>query len=193
LISIIIAKRSAHFVALFVVLARIRSLSSRISNSHTHGPLDATSLRSAFASFATGVTVITALDERGNAVGMTANSFGSVSLDPPLVQWSLRVNSGLHRTFVEAPMFSVSVLSTEQEYLARQFSSRAPDRFAGVALVEHKNEPPLLVGAVAHFSCRKVNDYRVGDHELFVGEVLRASTFDGEPLLFHASKFKTLA
>jgi flavin reductase (DIM6/NTAB) family NADH-FMN oxidoreductase RutF len=160
--------------------------------SSAHRSIDSTTLRAAFASFATGVTVVTALDEHGAALGMTANSFGSVSLDPPLVQWSLRINSGLHRAFVHADHFCVSVLSAAQENIARQFSSRAPDRFEGVALLQTPNEPPLIANAIAHFFCRKVNDYRVGDHELFVGEVLRARTFEGEPLIFHASKFKTL-
>lgn len=123
---------------------------------------------------------------------MTANSFGSVSLEPPLVQWSLRVNSGLHRAFVDATMFSVSVLSAEQTPIARQFSSRAPDRFADVPLVERQGEPPLIADAIAHFVCKKLNDFRVGDHELFVGQVLRADTFPGEPLIFHASKFSRL-
>ncbi len=153
---------------------------------------DDVTLRAAFACFATGVTIITALDENGSPVGLTANSFGSVSLSPPLVQWSLRVNSGLHRAFVEANLFCVSVLSHEQEAAARQFSSRAPDRFAEVALVQTAGEPPLIAEAIAHFVCRKINDVRVGDHELFIGEVLRAKTFPGEPLIFHASKFKRL-
>jgi flavin reductase (DIM6/NTAB) family NADH-FMN oxidoreductase RutF len=188
LISIIIAFIYPEVIA-------VRDISFLSSRSHSSTPIDALdpiSLRHAFASFATGVTVITALDEAGTAVGMTANSFGSVSLDPPLVQWSLRVNSGLHRVFVDAPMFSVSVLSSAQAELARQFSSRAPDRFAGVVLVERDQEPPLIEGAIAHFVCKKVNDYRVGDHELFIGHVLRAQTFPGEPLVFHASKFSRL-
>ena len=151
--------------------------------------LDPTALRHAFASFATGVTVITARDELGSAVGMTANSFGSVSLDPPLVQWSLRINSALHRSFIEAIMFSVSVLAADQEAIARQFASRMPDRFAGIQLIEQGKEPPLIAGALAHFVCRKINDYRVGDHELFVGEVLRASAHEGHPLLFFGSRF----
>jgi len=159
--------------------------------SSSKSALDPLSLRHAFASFATGVTVITALDAHGAAVGMTANSFGSVSLEPPLVQWSLRVNSGLHRTFVEATGFSVSVLASHQAHIARQFASRAPDRFAGIELHEVAGEPPLIRGALAFFVCRKVNDYRVGDHELFVGEVLRAEAHDGQPLLFHGSKFLT--
>ncbi len=154
--------------------------------------LDPHSLRAAFGSFATGVTVITALDEHGTPVGLTANSFGSVSLDPPLVQWSLRINSGLHRSFIEASHFCVSVLTREQEAIAKQFSSRAPDRFAGIELIAQPDEPPLIAHALAHFVCRKVNDYRVGDHELFVGEVLRVNTFLGEPLVFHSSKFKQL-
>jgi flavin reductase (DIM6/NTAB) family NADH-FMN oxidoreductase RutF len=155
-------------------------------------PLDTQSLRAAFGSFATGVTVITALDEHGAPVGLTANSFGSVSLDPPLVQWSLRINSGLHRSFVSASHFCVSVLTREQEQIAKQFSSRAPDRFEGIELVSHVGEPPLIANALAHFVCRKINDYRVGDHELFIGEVLRVKTFPGEPLVFHSSKFKRL-
>jgi flavin reductase (DIM6/NTAB) family NADH-FMN oxidoreductase RutF len=157
----------------------------------TKSNLDPLTLRHAFASFATGVTVVTALDEHGAPVGMTANSFGSVSLDPPLVQWSLRINSGLHRIFVDATHFSVSVLAAHQTHVARQFASRAPDRFTGIECVFSANEPPLISGALAHFVCRKVTDYRVGDHELFVGEVLRASGHDGQPLLFHGSKFWT--
>jgi flavin reductase (DIM6/NTAB) family NADH-FMN oxidoreductase RutF len=161
--------------------------------------LDATALRHAFAAFATGVTVITAIDAQGHPVGMTANSFGSVSLDPPLVQWSLRLNSGLHRAFVQATHFSVSVLSTNQEAIARQFASRAPDRFDGIALVHVTDAPPLIAGAIAHFVCKKVNDYRVGDHELFIGEVLHAAVHtdasessearNAEPLVFFNSHF----
>ncbi len=158
----------------------------------SHLDLDPLALRHAFASFATGVTVITALDAYGNAVGMTANSFGSVSLDPPLVQWSLRINSGLHRSFVEAKQFAVSVLAANQEVVARQFASRSPDRFAGMDMIETPGEPPLVRGALAHFVCKKVNDYRVGDHELFIGEVLRATAHEGSPLLFHGSKFSVL-
>jgi flavin reductase (DIM6/NTAB) family NADH-FMN oxidoreductase RutF len=168
------------------------SSSERPHDSAAQRTAEAAGLRRAFANFATGVTVITALDEHGVAVGMTANSFGSVSLDPPLVQWSLRINSGLHRAFVHADQFCVSVLSQSQEHIARQFASRAPDRFDGIALLQAKDEPPLIAGAIAHFVCKKINDYRVGDHELFVGEVLRAHAAEGEPLIFHASKFTAL-
>ncbi|HQA35391.1 MAG TPA: flavin reductase family protein [Casimicrobium huifangae] len=160
---------------------------------HSFPHLDPLALRHAFASFATGVTVITTVDAIGNPVGMTANSFGSVSLDPPLVQWSLRVNSGLHRAFVDAQIFCVSVLAADQEAIARRFASRVPDRFEGVELIADANTPPLIRHALAHFVCRKVNDYRVGDHELFVGEVLRATTHDGQPLVFHNSKFVSLS
>jgi flavin reductase (DIM6/NTAB) family NADH-FMN oxidoreductase RutF len=139
------------------------------------------------------VTIITATDEHGAPAGMTANSFGSVSLDPPLVQWSLRINSGLHRTFIEATHFSVSVLSAQQESVARQFAGRAPDRFEGIELIQWENFPPLITGALAHFACKKINDYRVGDHELFVGEVLRVETFAGQPLVFFGSKFGQLS
>ena len=159
---------------------------SALADIDPHAP---DTLRHAFASFATGVTVITSVDEHGAPVGMTANSFGSVSLDPPLVQWSLRVNSGLHRIFVDATHFSVSVLAAHQTHVAKQFASRAPDRFVDIALMETKGEPPLIRGALAFFVCKKVAVHRVGDHELFVGEVLRASAHGGTPLLFHGSKF----
>ncbi len=158
----------------------------------TRPPLDSVALRTAFGSFATGVTVVTAIDEHGNAVGMTANSFGSVSLDPPLVQWSLRINSGLHRAFIQATHFSVSVLAADQESIARQFAGRAPDRFENVALTQWQEYPPLITGAIAHFACKKINDYRVGDHELFIGEVLRVETHSGQPLVFFSSKFVQL-
>ena len=157
----------------------------------TKSDLDPLALRHAFASFATGVTVMTTVDEHGAPVGMTANSFGSVSLDPPLVQWSLRINSALHRTFIDATHFSVSVLAAHQGHIARQFASRAPDRFAGIELTQNGNEPPLIRGALAYFVCRKIADYRVGDHELFIGEVLHASAHEGQALLFHGSKFLT--
>ena len=156
-------------------------------------PFDPVDLRHAFASFATGVTIITARDTAGHPVGLTANSFGSVSLDPPLVQWSLRVNSGLYRFFVEAPHFGVSVLTADQALIARQFASRLPDRFAGIALVDSPGEPPLICDALAHFVCRKINDLRVGDHELFVGEIVRAAAHSGTPLIFHESQFTTVA
>jgi 3-hydroxy-9,10-secoandrosta-1,3,5(10)-triene-9,17-dione monooxygenase reductase component len=155
--------------------------------------LDSVELRAAFASFATGVTVITTTDEHGAPVGMTANSFGSVSLDPPLVQWSLRVNSGLHRAFIDATHFSVSVLAADQEPIARQFAGRAPDRFDGITLTAWQGFPPLITGALAHFACKKINDYRIGDHELFVGEVLRVETYVGQPLVFFGSKFGQLS
>ena len=155
----------------------------------TKSNLDPLALRHAFASFATGVTVITTLDENGAPVGMTANSFGSVSLDPPLVQWSLRINSGQHRTFVDATHFSVSVLAAGQAHIATQFASRASDRFAGIDITQTVGEPPLIKGALAHFVCKKINDFRVGDHELFIGEVLNATAHEGEALLFHRSKF----
>jgi flavin reductase (DIM6/NTAB) family NADH-FMN oxidoreductase RutF len=145
----------------------------------TKSALDPLALRHAFASFATGVTVITALDELGAAV------------DPPLVQWSLRINSGLHRTFVDATHFSVSVLAAHQRHIALQFASRAPDRFAGIECAQNAGEPPLIRGALAYFVCKKIADHRVGDHELFIGEVLHASAHEGQALLFHGSKFLT--
>ncbi len=102
------------------------------------------------------------------------------------------MNSGPHRTFVEARRFAVSVLAEDQEALARRFASRSADRFAGVAWHARTGEPPLLDGAIAHFLCTKTTDYRVGDHELFVGRVDEARFHPGQPLLFFHSRFEKL-
>ncbi len=181
--------RSPHSSTQFIIIFRSFSVSSSLRPRPT---LDSIALRAAFGSFATGVTVVTAIDEHGNAVGMTANSFGSVSLDPPLVQWSLRINSGLHRAFVHASYFSVSVLAADQQAIALQFASRAPDRFDGITTHKKDAFPPFITGALAHFACKKINDYRVGDHELFIGEVLHVETNIGQPLIFFGSKFDHL-
>ncbi|MCC7067428.1 MAG: flavin reductase family protein [Burkholderiales bacterium] len=156
-------------------------------------PLDPLTLRHAFARFTTGVTVITTLDAHGAPVGMTANSFGSVSLYPPLVQWSLRANSALHDIFATASEFAVSVLAADQEAIAHRFASRVSNRFEGIEVVTDSDAPPLLRGALAHFVCRTVNVFPVGDHDLFIGEVRRASFGDGHPLIFYGSHFRALA
>lgn len=167
-----------------------RSPGLPIVKSHTFDPL---TLRRAFGSFATGVTIITTIDPDGKPVGLTVNSFGSVSLEPPLVQWSLRINSGLHRAFIRAERFAVSVLGAEQEPLARRFASRVADRFMGVQVLSDPTDaasPPLIAAAIAHFQCRKVEVIRIGDHDLLIGQVLSIQTAPGRPLLFYLSAFQ---
>lgn len=151
--------------------------------------VDGKALRNAFGRFATGVTIITARDAAGRPLGMTANSFTSLSLDPPLVLWSLARTSSNLEAYRQAPNFAINVLSLEQEALCHRFASRVEgDRFEGMALAPGLLDAPLLQGALAHFECRKWAEYEVGDHIAFVGQVERFDTTPGDPLLFNAGR-----
>ena len=153
---------------------------------------DARELRRALSQYATGVTVITARGPDGRKVGMTANSFTSVSMDPPLVLWCPGKNARSLAQFTEATHFAVNVLSAEQEQLARQFSTPALDKFTELELVEGAGGTPVLPGAVAQFECRTIQCVDAGDHIVFIGEVERFSAVDGKPLIFHAGVLRSL-
>lgn len=150
-------------------------------------------LRRAFGHFATGVTVVTTLDARGRRVGMTANSFASLSLEPPLVLWSLANSSTNHAAFLAARYFAIHVLAAGQDALARQFASRAGDRFAGVAVESGCRGVPLLADFHARFECEMHAQHEGGDHTIFVGRVLRVAERPGEPLLFHRGRYAGVA
>lgn len=144
-------------------------------------------LRRALGQYATGITVVTARSG-GRRVGVTANSFTSVSLDPPLVLWCLDRNAPSLPAFQSTDRFGVNVLSAGQHYLSRQFATPAADKFAGVACVD---EPvPLIEGALAHFVCRTTDRIDAGDHVIVLGEIERFDTFDGEPLVFHSGAYR---
>jgi flavin reductase (DIM6/NTAB) family NADH-FMN oxidoreductase RutF len=151
-------------------------------------PSDPLRLRSALGSYATGVTVITAT-ARGQTAGVTVNSFSSVSLDPPLVLWSLALTSGSLSIFEEASHFAVNVLGEGQAELAYQFTRKGIDRFAGVSLVEGIGGAPILTDAVASFQCRRAHRYAGGDHVIYLGHVeYFGHEPDRRPLLFHAGR-----
>jgi 3-hydroxy-9,10-secoandrosta-1,3,5(10)-triene-9,17-dione monooxygenase reductase component len=150
-------------------------------------------LRHAFGHFATGVTVITCRDAAGVPVGMTANSFSSLSLDPPLVLWSLAKTSSNYAAFVAAPHFCVHVLGEEQQALAGQFAVKDADRFAGVTVSNGQGEVPVIVGSHAHFECATHALYDGGDHTIIVGRVLETHTAEAVPLLFYGGKFAKVA
>lgn len=143
---------------------------------------DQRGFRSALGRFATGVTIITARGADGRPVGVTANSFNSVSLDPPLVLWSLNRGSSSLDAYESADEFAIHVLGIEQEHLSNRFATRGADKFAGMAIGERG--VPLLDGCAARFRCRKVQRHDVGDHILFIGEVVDFSTREGAPLLY---------
>lgn len=148
--------------------------------------------RAALGSFATGVTIVTALDAGGRPVGLTANSFNSVSLSPPLVLWSLSKRAGSMPTFTAGSHYAINILSAEQRVLAERFASKDIDRFAGLSYRAGAGGVPVLEGSAAVFECFNRSQYEEGDHIIFVGEVERCERRDGAlPLIFHGGRYFT--
>ena len=147
--------------------------------------------RNALGQFATGVTVVTALDAHGAPVGMTASSFNSVSLDPALVLWSISNTSGCFTAFAQAKYYAIHVLANHHKELALQFSRRGVDRFEGVTWQPNAHGVPLIDGALATFECRARSQYPEGDHLIMVAEVQACShaTHAG-PLVYHAGQMR---
>ena len=147
--------------------------------------------RDALAQFATGVTVICAPGPQGRFVGFTANSFNSVSLDPPLVVWSLSSRANDLAYFQRAERYAINVLSHDQVELARRFSRPHVDRFDGVAYRLGTAGVPLIEGCVASFECRHHGQHVAGDHVLFIGEVETCVRSKGRGLVFHHGRYGT--
>jgi flavin reductase (DIM6/NTAB) family NADH-FMN oxidoreductase RutF len=147
-------------------------------------PIDPRDFRNALGSFATGVTIITATDAEGKPYGLTCNSFASVSLNPPLVLWSLLLYSSSLNIFQNASHFAVNVLGASQQTLASKFARSSDDKFFGIDWTPGLGQAPLLAESVANFQCRSVNRYYGGDHVIFLGAVEAYSYNKEEPLLF---------
>lgn len=153
---------------------------------------DKQDFRAALGSFATGVTVVTAQTPDGRMAGVTCNSFASVSLEPPLVLWSLLLQSSSIEVFEQATHFAVNVLCVDQRMLAMKFSRSSEDKFSGVQLLPGFAGAPLIAGCKAHFHCRKADRYYGGDHAIYLGAVEHYRYVDAEPLLFANGRFRTL-
>jgi flavin reductase (DIM6/NTAB) family NADH-FMN oxidoreductase RutF len=149
-----------------------------------HSPIDPRDFRSALGTYATGVTIITAAGTDGKPYGITCNSFASVSLNPPLVLWSLVLYSSSLSVFQNASHFAVNVLGASQQALADKFAKSAGDKFADVEWTPGLGKAPLLANSVANFQCRAANRYYGGDHVIFLGAVEAYSYNRREPLLF---------
>jgi flavin reductase (DIM6/NTAB) family NADH-FMN oxidoreductase RutF len=138
-------------------------------------PLDPLGLRRALGSFGTGVTVVSTLAENGKLVGLTVNSFNSVSLDPAIVLWSLNRHSSSLAAFDHNGRFVVNVLAVDQADLSQRFSKPTPhaqaNKFVGVAHSFTPQGLPVLTGCAAHFECSVAQRLEVGDHVLFLGQV----------------------
>jgi flavin reductase (DIM6/NTAB) family NADH-FMN oxidoreductase RutF len=151
------------------------------SDSSTIDPRD---FRNALGTYATGVTIITAAGADGKPYGLTCNSFASVSLNPPLVLWSLGMVSQGLSIFQNASHFTVNVLGASQQALATKFAKSAEDKFQGVEWTAGLGRAPILKDSIASFQCRAANRYYGGDHVIFLGAVEAYTYNRQEPLLF---------
>src|ERR1700746_979862 len=152
-------------------------------------PIDPRDFRNALSTYATGVTIITAAGSDGKPYGLTCNSFASVSLNPPLVLWSLVRYSSSLNVFQNASHFAVNVLGVSQQALANKFAKSSDEKFVGVEWAPGLGNAPLLKESVANFQCRSVNRYYGGDHVIFLGAVEAYSYNHGEPLLFARGRY----
>jgi len=146
-------------------------------------------LRQAFGSFATGVTVITALDASGKPTGITVNSFTSVSLEPPLVLWCIGLGTPSFASFRDCSHYAIHVLSADQEDISNRFANPSADKFAGLDYSRGTGGVPLLPGCVATFECSNAAQYPGGDHLILVGKVEHYQASLDAPLLFFASNY----
>lgn len=155
--------------------------------------IDEQKLRAALGRFATGVTLATCVGTRGGPVGLTVNSFNALSLDPPLVLWSLRLESPSLPDFDAAACFAINVLAEDQVELSRRFAASAmASRFDEGLWHPGLGGVPLLGGCSAHFECETVSRQDAGDHRLYIGRVLRLQSQPVPPLVFHRGHYHLL-
>ena len=153
-------------------------------------PCDPRLFRDALGCFGTGVTVVTTRDDEGRLYGVTANSFNSVSLSPPMVLWSLSLNAPSNPVFRKAPLFVVNVLNGDQEEIAMRFARAHPDKFSGIPHTLTDEGLPVIDNAAAHFLCRNDHLAYGGDHNIFIATVLRFShQAQSDPLFYWRGKF----
>ena len=153
---------------------------------------DTRQFRSALGGFPTGVAVVTTRTRAGEPVGITINSFSSVSLDPPLVLWSLATQSPSLTHFAPGCHHVIHVLAHDQEALAQRFASRVPDKFDGIVHAINDNNIPLFDACVATFECTTHALHEEGDHVIVIAQVERLDQRERDPLLFCGGKFAVL-
>ena len=155
------------------------------------GAHDGRQLRNALGRFPTGVTVITTRTPNGKMEGLTANSFAALSLDPPLVLWSINHNSPSVLGFKASGHFAINVLRADQTELSHRFATKREHKFDGVVYSDGVGGSPVLEGVLATFECEITQMIDGGDHLLFVGRVHKLAYGDGDPLIFNAGKYCT--
>lgn len=154
--------------------------------------LDPKQFRQALGAFTTGVTIVTTCGPDGKDYGLTANSFNSVSMNPPMVLWSINRDASSAPAFTGSGHFAVHILATDQESLSNSFARSGADKFAGLSLERGPGNIPLLSGCSARFQCKTSYQYEGGDHIILVGEVLAFDRYDSAPLVFHGGRYRSL-
>lgn len=153
---------------------------------------DHSALKKTLGRYPTGVTVVTARRDDGEPVGLTVNSFVSVSLEPPLILWCLGNDSPSRPVFEQASHFAVNILGAEQGWLSSRFAQPIEDKFADIRWSEGAHGVPLIEGTVARLICRTYDRYPGGDHVILLGEVEEFANPGGEPLVYVGGQYRTL-
>ena len=146
--------------------------------------LDTKLLKKTLGKYLTGVTIVTSTDHDGNPIGMTVNSFTSVSLQPSLVLWCIDKKQPSYNSFMNANGYAVNILSKDQNDLCYKFASQLYDKFENVNWKRSENGFPIVKNSLAWFDCKKWNYYSGGDHQILVGEVTSFNSFELEPLTY---------
>jgi flavin reductase (DIM6/NTAB) family NADH-FMN oxidoreductase RutF len=155
-------------------------------------PIDRNELRRVMGHFATGVTIITTVSKEGAPAGLTANAFTSVSLDPALLLVSVDRKAESWPHFEQSKVFTVNILSDDQETLSRKFAVSGGDKFQGVAYHMGANGVPILEGVLAYLECKLWATYDGGDHTLFLGLIDQAEAREAKPLLFYRGGYRAI-
>lgn len=151
--------------------------------------VDTLKFRRALSEFATGVGIVTTVDGKGNNVGITISSFNSVSLEPPLVLWSVGLDSMSYEAFIAAEYFAVHILGQDQMSLCDRFAQRSESKFDDVDCTKGLHGIPILPDFAACFECKTEHVYPGGDHKIIVGRVHRVEERPKQPLIYHRSRF----
>ena len=151
--------------------------------------IDQSAFRDALGTFVTGVTIVTAYGPDGKPAGLTANSFNSVSLDPPMVLWSLSLGSRSLPVFREARAWAVHILAADQQDLSNRFARQGADKFGDLDCGDGPEGAPLIAGCAARFGCTAKFEYEGGDHAIFLGEVVDFERTSAEPLIYHGGRY----
>lgn len=148
--------------------------------------------RQCLAKFATGITVVTCADHTGRPYGITANSFSSVSLEPPLVLWNVAKVSNSLQAFLDAEFFAINILTAEQRDLSAHFAKSDHTLFDTVEILRSEENLPLFPDSLAYFICRTFQIHECGDHYIIIGEVVRFESHDADPLLFFDGQYAAI-